>query len=127
MDISRRGATRDHGSKTILSGVPLKDEGQYWQRNVQWIPYANFVRIQTGPVKDPTGSSHHVYSISLDLEDIATIIKLLGEIASERNAEVLRNSLAEHSSSLIRLLSCSAGLIPVDLPEPKDKIEDESD
>ncbi|WP_417398224.1 hypothetical protein [Gimesia chilikensis] len=120
MDISRHGAYRNHGEKSILSSVSLavgNNYGSMYRDNVRWDKEHHRIIIKSKATSDPISDSKYRYTIKLSLNDISNLINILGQAASQDNAAVLRDSLGKHLPAIIRLLSCAAGFVPINIPE----------
>ena len=117
MDISRRGAQRDRGPTTIVSGISFKTTSQYrWDNNVSWDPKGKQLIIRPRWIPHTDGITHHNYSIRLTLEDISSLIGLLGHAGSASDAKLLRDHLSKHVPAIVKLLACATGVAPVPLP-----------
>jgi len=120
MDIFRRGAQRNRGTTSIVSGLSFTaDSDHWWQNNVQWDAVSRQLIIQPRWVLHTDGRTHHNYAVTLSLEDISSLIGLLGHAGSQSDAAHLREHLAEHLPALVKLLACAVGVKPVPLNTKK--------
>lgn len=117
MYISRRGAQRDRGLTFIVSGISFKTTNQYsWDNNVSWDSTSKQLIIRPRWVPHTDGITHHNYLIGLSLEDISSLIGLLGHAGSASDAKLLRDHLSKHVPAIVKLLACATGVAPVSLP-----------
>ncbi len=120
MRITRRGAQRDRGLTTIVENLSFNTSSQYlWENNVTWDSDAKELRIRPRWVPHTDGITHHNYTISLTLDDVSSLIGLLGHAGSETDAKLLRDHLGKHLPAIVKLLACAVGVAPVPLPEEK--------
>lgn len=114
MDISRNGAERNRGTITIVSGLSFKTTGKNsWENNVSWDARAKQLVIRPRWVLHTDGITHHDYSIRLTLEDISSLIALLGHAGSETDAKLLRDHLGKDVPAIVKLLACATGVAPI--------------
>jgi hypothetical protein len=120
MDIYRRGAQRNRGTTSIVTDLSFTaDSDNWWQNNVQWDATSRQLIIQPRWVLHTDGRTHHNYAITLSLEDISSLIGLLGHAGSQKDAALLREHLADHLPALVKLLACAVGVKPVPLKAKK--------
>jgi hypothetical protein len=118
MDILRHGAQRNRGTTAIVEGLSFKTGGQYsWQDNIVWSAKAKYLEIRPRWVTHTDGRTHHNYYIHLTLDDISSMIGLLGHAASATDAKLLRDHLSKHVPAIVKLLACATGVAPVPLEE----------
>jgi hypothetical protein len=118
MDITRSGAERFHGIRTIVSGLSFKITSQRsWENNVSWDARTKQLVIRAPRVPNADGTTHHNYSIRLTLDDISSLISLLGHAGSASDAKLLRDRLSKHIPAIVKLLACATGVAPVPLRE----------
>src|SRR5256885_16462884 len=111
MDISRHAAERNRGTTRIVSGLSFKTSGKYnFQTNVSWDSRAKQLVINPRWVLPTDGITHHDYSIRLTLDDISTLIGLLGDAGSATDAKLLRDHLSKHVPAIVKLLACATGV-----------------
>ena len=118
MRITRRGAQRNRGVTTIVSNLSFNTSSKYsWENNVSWEPKAKELRIRPRWVAHADGITHHNYTVSLTLDDVSSLIGVLGHVGSATDAKLLRDHLAKHVPAIVKLLACATGVAPVPLPE----------
>lgn len=111
MDITRKGAERDRGTTRIISGLSFKTDGKHsWDNNVSWEPRLKELVICPKWVRHADGITHHNYEIRLNLDDISSLINLLGHAGSATDAELLRDHLGKHIPAIVKLLACATGV-----------------
>ena len=116
--ITRRGAQRDRGLTTIVSNLSFNTTSKHsWENNVSWEPKAKELYIRPRWVPHTDGITHHNYTVTLTLDDISSLIGLLGHAGSATDAKLLRDHLAKHVPAIVKLLACATGVAPVPLPE----------
>ena len=120
MKITRTGAQRNRGVTTIIKDISFKTNAKYsWENNVQWDAKTREVVIRPRWIEHTDGVTHHNYSIRLNLDDVTSLLGLLGHVGFHSDAEILRKRLAKHLPAIIKLLSCAAGLSEDDLASKK--------
>lgn len=113
MDIQRRAALRDRGTRSIVSGLSFKTDAKYdWQNNVRWDPHAKELDIYAHGISHSDGITTHNYTVSLTLDDVAALIEVLGHAASATDAELLRDHLSKSVPAIVKLLACATGIAP---------------
>lgn len=118
MDITRKGAKRNHGTTTIVSGLSFKTDGKHsWDNNVGWDPRSKTLVIHPRWVLHTDGLTRHNYQIRLTLDDISSLIGLLGHAGSTTDAKLLRDHLGKHVPAIVKLLACATGVAPVPLTD----------
>lgn len=118
MNITRHGAKRFRGVRSIISRLPLTTGAKgYFANNVNWQSLEKTISITAPWVEDASGKSHHVYKISLTLDDVAALIELLGHAGSKKDAKLLRDKLKESVPAIVKLLACATGLEPTEIAE----------
>lgn len=114
MDILRKGAWRDRGTTTIVSGLSFKTGNKYsWQDNVNWDSRTKHLIIRPRNVPSTDGVTQHDYFIRLTLDDISSLISLLGHVGSATDAKLLRDHLGKHVPAIVKLLACATGVNPM--------------
>ena len=114
MDITRSGAARNRGTTTIVAGLSLKTTAKHsWQNNVSWEPGTKEPVIRPRWVPHTDGSTHHNYQARLTLDDVTSLIGLLGHAGSATDAKLLRDHLANHVPAVVKLLACATGVAPM--------------
>ena len=127
MDISRSGAERDRGTTSIVTGLSFKTDADHsWKNNVSWDQKAKQLVICPRWVPHTDGITRHNYSIRLTLDDISSLIGLLGHAGSASDAKLLRDHLNKHVPALVKLLACATGVAPVPLGEEPEADENAS-
>ncbi|MBI2802041.1 MAG: hypothetical protein HYX63_17465 [Gammaproteobacteria bacterium] len=122
MDIYRNGARRDRGTTTIVSGLSLKTNTKYgWDDNVDWDAKAKQLVIRPHYVLHTDGITHHNYSICLTLEDISSLIDLLGHAGSATDSKLLRDHLREQIPAIVKILACATGVAPIPVADEEPK------
>jgi hypothetical protein len=122
MKISRHGAERYRGTTTIIPALSFKSGSKYrWEDNVTWDSASKELVIKASWVRSTDGKSHHVYTLRLTLEDISSLIRLLGHAGSATDAKLLRDHLGKDIPAIVKLLSCATGAAPTPLPEDETK------
>jgi hypothetical protein len=120
MDISRYGALRYRGTTSIVSGLSLKaGNDNQWLNSVQWNTDTKQIIISAAYVPYGDGHTHHNYRVCLSLDDVVSLVTLLGHAGSAQDASLLRDRLNEHIPALVKLLACATGLVPGPM-EPAD-------
>ncbi len=119
MDISRKGAERDRGTTSIISGLPLSGGKEFWTDNVYWDNAKKQVVICAQRVLHTDGKTHHNYTIRLSLKDVTELIGLLGHAGSARDAALFRDHLSKHVPAIVKLLACATGLFPTPISVDK--------
>lgn len=118
MQVTRRGAERDRGMTTIISGLSFRAGSTYrWVDNVSWDSRSKQLVIQAPWVLHTDGTTHHNYTFRLTLDDISSLIGLLGHAGSATDAKLLRDHLNKHVPAIVKLLACATGVAPTPLPE----------
>jgi len=118
MDISRNGAERNRGTTRIVSGLSFKTTGKHnWENNVSWDSKNKQLVIRPRWVLHTDGITHHNYSIRLTLDDISSLIALLGHAGSATDAKLLRDHLGKHVPAIVKLLACATGVAPVPISD----------
>jgi len=118
MDISRKGSYRDRGLTEIVSGLSFRTGTKHsWQDNVSWNSYTKRLVIQPRSVPHTDGVTHHDYTIDLTLDDISSLIALLGHAGSASDAKLLRDHLGKHVPAIVKLLACATGIAPTPIEE----------
>lgn len=118
MDITRNGAERNRGTTTIVSGLSFKTTGKHsWDNNVSWEPRSKELVIRPRWVLHTDGVTHHNYQIRLTLDDISSLIGLLGHAGSATDAKLLRDHLGKHVPAIVKLLACATGVAPIPLAD----------
>jgi hypothetical protein len=113
MDIWRKGALRDRGTKKIISELSFKTDGKHWwENNVRWDSTHKELDIHARLVQHTDGLTHHNYTISLTLEDVSALIAVFGHAASATDAGLLRDHLAKDIPAIVKLLACATGIAP---------------
>ena len=120
MDIVRRGSYRDRGSTPVISGLSLK-EAYEWKRNARWDHATKQIIIRVPYVPYGDGRTNHDYHIRLTLEDISSLLRLVGHAGSANDASLLRDHLGQYVPALVKLLACATGLVPTPMVESKDQ------
>lgn len=116
MDISRSGSERNRGTTNIVTGLSFKTDAEHsWKNNVSWDQEAHQLIIRPRWVLHTDGITHHNYSIRLTLDDISSLIGLLGHAGSASDAKLLRDHLSKHVPAIVKLLTCATGAAPVPL------------
>ena len=114
MDISRIGAERNRGITTIVSGLSFKTSGKHsWDNNINWDSKAKQLVIRPRWVLHTDGATHHNYTIRLTLDDISSLIGLLGHAGAASDAKLLRDHLGKHVPAIVKLLACATGVAPM--------------
>jgi hypothetical protein len=118
MDISRRGSDRDRGTSSIIAGLSFSVGGKYeWQDNVRWDTQWKQIVISVPRVRHQDGRTHHNYQIRLSLNDVASLIAVVGHAGSAKDAELLRTELEKNVPAIVKLLACATGLVPTPMVE----------
>jgi hypothetical protein len=105
-----------------VSGLSFKTGSKYsWQDNVSWSAHDKRLVIRPWQVPHTDGRTHHNYSIELTLEDISSLIGLLGHAGSATDAKLLRDHLSKHVPAIVKLLACATGVAPVDITEESEE------
>lgn len=118
MDISRRGANRNRGRTDIISKLPfISGSERSWRDNVRWHRVDKVIQITAKRIRHTDGKSHHNYTISLTLEDVAALIEILGHAAEKSDAKLLRDKLKATIPAIVKLLACAIGFQPVEIKE----------
>jgi len=118
MDISRSGAQRYRGTTTIVADLSFKTGSEYsWQDNVSWDARAKQLIIRPRWIPHTDGITTHNYSITLNLDDISSLIGLLGHAGSATDAKLLRDHLSKHVPAIVKLLACATGVAPVPIAD----------
>lgn len=124
MDINRSGAERYRGTTSIVTGLSFKTDDEHsWENNVNWDQKAKQLVIRPRWVAHTDGITHHNYSIRLTLDDISSLIGLLGHAGSASDAKLLRDHLSKHVPAIVKLLACATGVAPVPLEEDPESNE----
>jgi hypothetical protein len=109
---------RDRGNTIIVPNLSLKTTSEHWwQNNVSWEPKAKELSIRPRSVFHTDGITRHDYTVTLSLDDISSLIGLLGHAGSATDAKLLRDHLAKHVPAIVKLLACATGVAPVPLAE----------
>ena len=91
MDISRSGSERYRGTTHIVTGLSFKaGSANRWEDNVTWDAKSKTLVIQPRWVRHTDGITHHNYTIRLTLDDISSLIGLLGHAGAATDAKLLR-------------------------------------
>lgn len=118
MEILRWGARRDHGSRTIVKALPIRTESKLpWENNIRWDAKTKKLEILPRWVPHTDGVTRHNYAIRLTLDDISSLIGLLGHAAAATDAKLLRDHLSQHVPAIVKLLACATGVAPVPIAE----------
>ena len=118
MDISRWGAERFRGTTDIVTGLSfITEEDQRWKNNVRWDSEHKYLEICPKYVWHTDGVTRYNYSIRLTLDDISSLIALLGHAGSKSDAKLLRDHLSKHVPAIVKLLACATGVAPIPLEE----------
>lgn len=118
MKITRRGTQRNRGITTIVSNLAFDTTSEHsWKNNVSWEPILKELHIRPRWIPHSDGVTHHNYTVRLSLDDISSLIGLLGHAGSSTDASLLRDHLAKHIPAIVKLLACATGIAPVPLPD----------
>lgn len=118
MNISRRGSYKNYGYKTLVSDLSFRVGNKYkFLDDVQWKEADEVLLIKSKFVPHSDGVSHHNYEIVLTLEDISTLIEIVGHAASTTSADLLRDNLSEQIPAIVKLLACATGVAPVPIDD----------
>lgn len=113
MDIYRCGAKRNCGTKTIINGLAFKSGNEYsWRDNVWWSRVEKAIYIRAESILHTDKKTHHDYTIKLTLEDVASLIELLGHAGAKSDARHLRKQLKAKIEAIVKLLACATGIQP---------------
>ena len=118
MKVTRHGAERYRGTTTIIPDLSFKSGSEYrWEDNVSWDSASKQLVIKAQWVRHTDGKTHHVYTIRLTLDDISSLVGLLGHAGSATDAKLLRDHLGKHVPAIVKLLACATGVAPTPLPD----------
>lgn len=118
MRISRRGASRYRGTKTIAEIDFAAKNYRDW---ASWNKNSKSVEITGQYVPLGDGRTSHNYKVELSLQDITSLIAILAHAGSATDAELLRKHLKDQIPSLVKLLACATGLVPTPMQDPPAK------
>lgn len=104
MKISRVGSLANHGR----SQINLKDP------KVSWNKTENSIDLRSTYVSDFSTESKHDYTVQIDLELIASMIRLLGDKLPNEIPEILSTKLSPVLREIIRLQKTCIGSIEED-------------
>jgi hypothetical protein len=114
MQITRSGAERHRGTTIVVPHLSFNTSSKdFWENNLTWSPRAKQLDIRAPWVLHTDGITHHNYTVTLTLEDISSLIGLLGHAGSATDARLLRDHLAKHVPAIVKLLACATGVAPV--------------
>lgn len=118
MDIYRQGAERNRGRTYLVEELSFKtDEERAWKNNVQWDEYSKRLEIRPKWIRHTDDVTHHNYTILLTLDDISSLIGLLGHAGAESDAKLLREHLSKHVPAIVKLLACATGIVPTPMED----------
>lgn len=118
MDICRYGAERYRKTTAIVTGLSFETKAENnWGNKVSWDPEDKQLVIHLRWVLHTDGITHHNYLIRLTLDDVSSLIGLLGHAGSASDAKLLRDHLSKHVPAIVKLLACATGVAPVPLTE----------
>jgi hypothetical protein len=121
MDISRWGAQRNRGTRDIISGLSFRSGSTHrWLDNISWDTRAKCLIIHDSWVAHTDERTHHHYEIRLSLEDIATLLEIVGHAGAAADASLLRDHLKKHIPALVKLLACATGLLPTEMAQAEE-------
>jgi len=101
MKISRVGSSANHGR----SQINLKDP------RISWNKTENAIELRSTYVGDFSTDSRHDYTVQIDLELIANMVRLLGDKLPNEIPEMLSTKLSPVLREIIRLQKTCIGSI----------------
>jgi hypothetical protein len=115
MKISRFGAKRDCGTTVLIDDLSLNSTafGQSHKNGEKWDEKTQQLVITRYKVPHTDGNTHHNYTIGLTLDDISSLIGLLGDVGSAGDANLLQGHLAKHAKAILKMLACANGVATV--------------
>ena len=99
MKITRRGASADHGLKSI----EIKKPKFRWNPNTK-----TFDISSTSPVLDFSTSARHNYTIKIPLEELAKLINAAGQECKSIDSDEFVDSFAPVMPSLYRMMAVAS-------------------
>jgi archaellin len=101
MKIARYGSTANHGTSTI----DLK------KIRVAWDEEKKSVVIRSNSVRDFNTDSNHNYRIEIPLDELASIISLLGSEGVNSCPDTIEHEFEKHIKSLNRIIYAASGIL----------------
>jgi len=101
MKIARYGSTANHGT----SSIDLKTI------RVAWDEDRKSVVIRSNSVRDFNTDSNHNYRIDISLDELASIISMLGSEGVDSCPDTIEKEFEEHIKSLNRIVYAASGIL----------------
>ena len=107
MKISRVGSSANHGRSFISIKEP----------KISWNKSEDLIQIRASCISDFSTDSRHDYTLDIGLDEIASILKLLGDRLPNEVPEVLASNFSPVLREIIRLEKVCIGSVAKNSPE----------
>ncbi len=99
MKISRSGSTAFHGTRSI----------ELFDPKVEWDDHTKSIVLKKNRIKDFSNGSKHDYEIFISLEELASLIRVVGEEPINDSPDDIAQSLSPNLRQLHRLVNACIG------------------
>ena len=101
MEIRRRGASANHGTKSVKLKLS----------KMQWMPAAEAFDITfASAATDFSTDARHQYRLRFSPQELATIVEILADAASAMDSDDFAGTFQKASASLFKLTAMASGI-----------------